>query len=118
MIKRKLIEWVNEHGGCLNEDANIGAIMGAILFIIVAIIGVAILSESNRALISFFNRTSGAGIPEGLPAVSGYGWNATFRTLTVTSNSGYDLLGVAVIVIAAAAIIGILLASFMRGRMD
>ena len=119
-IKKTLIDWANRNGAPfgyhLNEDANVMAIMGVILFIIFAIIGVVILSESNRAMITFFNRTSGASIPEGVPAISGYGWNKTFMDLTVTENSGYNLLMVAVIVIAAAVIIGILLTSFIRGR--
>ena len=85
----------------LDEDANVGAILGFILAAIVMMIGVVILSNINQAT----------------PTTGMYGcWSAVGNTLITTSQSGYNLLGVALIVTAAAAIIGILLMSFMRGR--
>lgn len=107
MIKKqlqKVADKVSEKTGVphgLNEDANIGAILGFILAAIVMMIGVVILSQINSAT----------------PTTGMYGcWSAVGNSLITTSQSGYNLLGVALIVTAAAAIIGILLSSFMRGR--
>ena len=104
-IKKEFIKWLNsvkpDKMPELDEEANIGAILGFILAAIVMSIGVVILSEINQAT----------------PTTGMYGcWSAVGNTLISTSQSGYDLLGVALIVTAAAAIIGILLTSFMRGR--
>ena len=105
IIKKWLIKICNglkpDKMAPLTEDANIGAILGFILAAIVMMIGVVILSEINEAT----------------PTTGMYGcWSAVGNTLISTSQSGYNLLGVALIVTAAAAIIGILLVSFMRGR--
>lgn len=85
----------------LDEDANMGAILGFILAAIVMLVGVVILSETNKAI----------------PTTTMYGcWSAIGNTLTATTLSGYSLLGITLIVMAAAAIIGVLIAAFMRGR--
>ena len=104
-MKKSIIKWLNDHKpeklAPLNEDANVGAVLGFILMAIVMMIGVVILSQINTAT----------------PTTGMYGcWSATGNTLITTAQSGYGLLGVALIVTAAAAIIGILLVSFMRNQ--
>ena len=98
----------------LNEDANVAAVMGFLLFVIVALIGVVILSNVNKVVEPMVNDTTRAG--GSLYDMTGYGYNHTFLNLVNTATGGANLLFVAIIIIAAAIIIGILLSSFMRGR--
>ena len=114
-IKKEFIRWLNSVKPAgklpLSEDANIGAIMGFILFIIVAIIGVVIMSNVNKVVTPMVNTTTAGGM---LKDATGYGYNTTMANVWSNAVSGTDLLMVSVIVIAAAIIIGVLLTSFMR----
>ena len=108
MSKKEVIEWLNDNAPAgmptrLNEDANVSAVLGFILAAIVMMIGVVILSNVNQST----------------PPTGMYGcWSAVGNTLITTTQSGYGLLGIALIVMAAGTIIGILVMSFMRGRAD
>ena len=118
IIKKEVIKWINEMRPAsmapLNEDANVGAILGFILAAIVMMIGVVILSQINQATFgaAFANSTSGGT----LRYTNAMGWNTTFETLVPQMTGGYSLMMVVVIVIAASVILGILMTSFVGRR--
>jgi hypothetical protein len=86
--------WVDSNG-------NVMTVLGFILAGIIMMIGVVIFSSINT----------------GVPTTGMYGcWSAVGNTLISNAQSGYNLLGVMLIVLAAAGIIGVLVGSFLRGR--
>lgn len=101
----------------MNDNAQMAAILGVILFIIVAIIGVTLLSSTNQALYPSLNKSDPT-IGTAKIIGDGYGWNTSFLGVITNSTSGYNLLGVAVIIIAAAVIIGVLVSGFAFGRRE
>ena len=85
----------------VEDHANVMTVLGFILAGIVMMIGVVIFSSINT----------------GVPTTGMYGcWSAVGNTLIGNAQSGYNLLGVMLIVLAAAGIIGVLISSFMAGR--
>jgi len=80
------------------------------------VIGVVIFSSMDTAIHPMVN---GSGTGCGSSCIAGrYGWNTTLDTLVTNATSGYNLLGVLLIVVAAAGIIGVLMYSFIRGRQE
>ena len=102
----------------LNEDGNVVAILGVIMFMIMILIGVLVLSETQEVVNPMLNISCAAAV-----GTSGYcsdglieGMNDTYLGLIPQMTGGYGLLVIGVIVLAAAALIGVLAASFMKGR--
>ena len=126
MIKKQLIRMLNHCADWLSDaaympdrphlddNANVAAVMGFLLFVIVALIGVVIISNVNKVVEPMVNVTTNPG--GSLKDATGYGYNYTFLQLVNSATGGANLLFVAIIVIAAAIIIGILLNGFIRGR--
>ena len=94
VIYTKFNELITEAKRMYVEDqANVMTVLGFILAGIVMMIGVVIFSSINT----------------GVPVYGLYGcWSAVGNTLISNAQSGYNLLGVMLIVLAAAGIIGVL----------
>ena len=111
----KVARWINPYG-TLSDDANVLTVLGFILAGVALVIGVVIFSSLNRSIEPTIN---GSCTGTGSSAICGvYGWNSTWTSLVSNSMSGYNLLGVMLICIAAAGIVGVLIYSFMRGRSE
>ncbi|MCK9544265.1 MAG: hypothetical protein M0R03_19780 [Novosphingobium sp.] len=80
---------------CLNEDANVNAVIGFIIMAAVMAIGIPVLYSIT---------SSTPAIPESNPL------NATQSNLLTTITSGYGLLVVSLIVVAMVVIVGLLMA--------
>ncbi len=77
----------------LNEDANINLVLGFIVTAIVMAMGVIILANVESAT----------------PALDeGSGWLTLQESLATTTQSGYGLLAIVLIIMAAAGILGVL----------
>lgn len=75
------------------EEANIGAVVGFILLAVVMSVGIVILYQVEQA-VPIVDNTSG--------------WYAAQTTLATTTQSGYGLLAITLIVMAAVSILGVL----------
>lgn len=84
------------------EDANIAAVIGFVVTAIVLSLGVIILYQVETATPAIPNTSV---------------WATTQTTLATTTQSGYGLLGITLIVMAAVAILGALFV-LIRGRED
>lgn len=82
------------------ETANIGAVIGFIVMAVVMAIGVVILYQVQASTPVIPNSS---------------GWYTTQTQLGTTTQSGYGLLGITLIVMAAVAILGTLFV-LVRGR--
>lgn len=93
LMQDALRAYARERGMPTWERANVGAVIGFIAMAIILSVGVIILYQ----------------VESGTPAISNSsGWYATQTTLTSTASSGYGLLGISLIVMAAVAILGTL----------
>ena len=123
MIKTEIKKWLLQCARELNPDkviddkANVMTVMGFILAGIMMVIGVVIFSNVDSSVHPMVNSScsalTGSGCIRGV-----YGWNTTLDGLVGNALSGYNLLGVMLIIIAAAGIIAVLVLSFMRGRQE
>lgn len=100
--ERSLREYARDKGMHDYEEANIAAVIGFVVTAIVLSLGVIILYQVQTAT------------PE-IPNTSV--WATTQATLATTTQSGYGLLGITLIVMAAVAILGSLFV-LIRGRED
>lgn len=81
------------HGMIDHEEANIGAVIGFIVMAVVMGIGVVILYQVETATPAIPNSST---------------WYATQTNLATTTSSGYSLLAITLIVMAAVSILGVL----------
>lgn len=94
---------IAKHRGMINpEEANISAVIGFILLSVVLSVGVVILYQVETA-VPIVDNTSG--------------WYATQQNLATTAGSGYGLLAITLIVMAAVSILGVLFL-LVRGSND
>lgn len=93
MIGKFLRTIAARHGMIDHEEANIGAVIGFIVMAVVMGIGVVILYQVE---------TSTPAIPNSST------WYATQQNLATTTSSGYGLLAITLIVMAAVSILGVL----------
>ena len=82
------------------ETANIGAVIGFIVMAVIMGIGVVILYQVQSSTPAIPNSSA---------------WYTTQSTLATTTQSGYGLLGITLIVMAAVAILGTLFVLVRRG---
>lgn len=92
-VTKALRSWAGRHGMIDHEEANIGAVIGFILMAVVMGIGVVILYQVE---------TSTPAIPNSST------WYTTQQNLATTTSSGYSLLAITLIVMAAVSILGVL----------
>lgn len=85
------------------EEANIAAVVGFILLAVVMSVGVVILYQVEQA-VPIVDNTSG--------------WYTTQQTLATTTGSGYGLLAITLIVMAAVSILGVLFMLVRGGSND
>lgn len=95
-----LREYARKLGMVDPEAANIGAVIGFIVMAVVMAIGVVILYQVQASTPTIPNSS---------------GWYTTQETLGTTTQSGYGLLGITLIVMAAVAILGTLFVLVRRG---
>lgn len=84
------------------EEANIGAVIGFILVAVVMSVGVVILYQVETAVVDIPNTS---------------GWYTAQTSLATTTQSGYGLLAITLIVMAAVSILGVLF-MLVRGAND
>lgn len=89
----KLRQIASDKGMKDAESANVGAVIGFIVMAVIMGIGVVILYQVETATPTIANSS---------------GWYSTQSTLASTTQSGYGLLGITLIVMAAVAILGTL----------
>jgi small-conductance mechanosensitive channel len=82
------------------ETANVEAVVGFIIVAVFMSIGVVLLYQVETATPTIANSS---------------GWYSTQSTLATTASSGYGLLGITLIVMAAVAILGTLFVLIPRG---
>ena len=90
---KKLREKARDLGMKDWETANVGAVIGFIVMAVIMGIGVVILYQVEASTPAIPNTS---------------GWYTTQTTLATTTQSGYGLLGITLIVMAAVAILGTL----------
>lgn len=100
--ERSLREYAKNKGMVDAESANIAAVIGFVVTAIVLSLGVIILYQVETATPAIPNTSV---------------WATTQATLANTTQSGYGLLGITLIVMAAVAILGALFV-LIRGRED
>jgi hypothetical protein len=88
-----LREIAKRHGMIDHEEANIGAVIGFIVMAVVMGIGVVILYQVETATPDIANTSA---------------WYTTQSSLATTTQSGYGLLAITLIVMAAVSILGVL----------
>lgn len=98
---RKIREKARDLGMKDYESANIGAVIGFIVMAVVMGIGVVILYQVESATPTIANSS---------------GWYTTQSTLASTTQSGYGLLAITLIVMAAVAILGVLFVLVRRAE--
>lgn len=92
-VTRTLRAWAGRHGMIDHEEANIGAVIGFIVMAVVMGIGVVILYQVETATPTIANTST---------------WYTTQVNLATTTSSGYGLLAITLIVMAAVSILGVL----------
>jgi hypothetical protein len=118
-VREKLIEIARDLNPekHIPDTANVGVVMGFILAGLIMVIGVIVFSSLDTSIHPMVNSSCSA--LTGSACMRGvYGWNTTLDSLVGNALSGYNLLGVMLIVLAAAGIIAVLLLSMMRGRQE
>lgn len=93
MIGKFLRTIAARHGMIDHEEANIGAVIGFIVMAVVMGIGVVILYQVETATPQIANSSA---------------WYTTQSQLATTTQSGYGLLAITLIVMAAVSILGVL----------
>ena len=96
----KLREIAARKGMLDAETANVGAVIGFIVMAVIMGIGVVILYQVQSSTPAIPNTSA---------------WYTTQSTLATTTQSGYGLLGITLIVMAAVAILGVLFVLVRRG---
>ena len=90
---KRIRELAKKLGMKMSEDANVGVVIGFIVTAIVLAIGVVILYQVQSATPAIANTSI---------------WYTTQSNLATTTQSGYSLLSIVLIVMAAVGILGVL----------
>lgn len=93
MIGKFLRTIAARHGMIDHEEANMGSVIGFIVMAVVMGIGVVILYQVETSTPAIANTSA---------------WYTTQHTLATTTQSGYGLLAITLIVMAAVSILGVL----------